>query len=110
MLAAFLTVLLSIGASVFTAIAAHLGSIHTFRRMILGCGGYTLLLCLLSLLMAPNRNMTFCKAMYLMPCLWLCADFMFYRQEKRLTFVPDERKDSDDKKIAAQMESQEKTG
>lgn len=109
-LAAFMTVLLSICAAVFTAIAAHLGSIHTFRRMILGCGGYTLLLCLLSLLMAPNRNMTFCKAMYLMPCLWLCADFMFYRQEKRLTFVPDERKDSDDKKIAAQMESQEKTG
>lgn len=103
--ASFMAVLFSMCAAVFAAIAAFLVSIRTFRSMVLGCTAYTLLLCLLSLLMAPNHNMMFCKAMYLMPCLWLCADFMFYRQEKRLTLVPDEREDSDDKSISQQTES-----
>ena len=42
------------------------------------CAAYTLTLCLISFKIASAHNMTFCKAMYLLPCLWICVDFLFY--------------------------------
>ena len=97
MAASFMTILFSLGASVCAAKAAILISIRTYRGMVLGCAAYTLTLSLLSLHMAWTRSMMFCKAMYVMPCLWLCADFMFNRQREKLTCVPHERRFSDDK-------------
>lgn len=103
--ASLMTILFSLCASVFVAIAAFKVRVHTFRDMILGCVAYMLALCLLSLPMVTDHNMIFCKAMYLMPCLWFCVDFMFYRQERMLVFVPDERKDLDDESILQQTEN-----
>lgn len=97
MAASFMTILFSLGASVCAAKAAILISIRTYRGMVLGCAAYTLTLSLLSLHMAWTRSMMFCKAMYVMPCLWLCADFMFNRQREKLICVPHERRFSDDK-------------
>ncbi len=105
MLASLMTILFSMCASVFMAIAAFMVRLHAFRDVILGCITYTLVLSLLLLPMVSDHNMMFCKAMYLIPCLWLCVDFMFYRQEEKLVFVPDERKDSDEKSISQQTEN-----
>ena len=74
----FMAVLLSVCASAFTAAAAMLVSIRSYKRMIFFCMAYTLTICLISFKIASVHNMTFCKAMYLMPCLWICVDFLFY--------------------------------
>ena len=74
----FMAVLLSVCASAFTAAAAMLVSIRSYKRMIFYCAAYTLTLCLISFKIASAHNMTFCKAMYLLPCLWICVDFLFY--------------------------------
>lgn len=73
-----MAVLLSVCASAFTAAAAMLVSIRSYKRMIFFCMAYTLTICLISFKIASVHNMTFCKAMYLMPCLWICVDFLFY--------------------------------
>lgn len=74
----FMAVLLSVCASAFTAAAAMLVSIRSYKRMMFYCAAYTLTLCLISFKIASAHNMTFCKAMYLLPCLWICVDFLFY--------------------------------
>ena len=74
----FMAVLLSVCASAFTVAAAILVSIRSYKRMIFYCAAYTLTLCLISFKIASAHNMTFCKAMYLLPCLWICVDFLFY--------------------------------
>ena len=48
------------------------------KRMMFYCAAYALTLCLISFKIASAHNMTFCKAMYLLPCLWICVDFLFY--------------------------------
>ena len=74
----FMAVLLSVCASAFTAAAAMLVSIRSYKRMIFFCMAYTLTIGLISFKIASVHNMTFCKTMYLMPCLWICVDFLFY--------------------------------
>ena len=74
----FMAVLLSVCASAFTAAAAMLVSIRSYKRMIFYCAAYTLTLGLISFKIASAHNMTFCKAMYFLPCLWICVDFLFY--------------------------------
>ena len=74
----FMAVLLSVCASAFTAAAAMLVSIRSYKRMMFYCAAYTLTLALISFKIASAHNMTFCKAMYLLPCLWICVDFLFY--------------------------------
>ena len=77
-ISSFMAVLLSVCASAFTAAAAMLVSIRSYKRMIFYCAAYTLTLCLISFKIASAHNMTFCKTMYLLPCLWICVDFLFY--------------------------------
>ena len=74
----FMAVLLSVCASAFSAAAAMLVSIRSYKRMIFFCMAYTLTIGLISFKIASVHNMTFCKTMYLMPCLWICVDFLFY--------------------------------
>jgi len=81
---AFMAVLLSVCASAFTAAAAMLVSIRSYKRMIFFCMAYSLTLCLISFKIASAHNMTLCKAMYLMPCLWICVDFLFYCLKEKL--------------------------
>ncbi|KJJ68073.1 hypothetical protein [Clostridium sp. FS41] len=77
-ISSFMAVLLSVCASAFTAAAAMLVSIRSYKRMIFYCAAYTLTLGLISFKIASAHNMTFCKAMYFLPCLWICVDFLFY--------------------------------
>ena len=57
----FMAVLLSVCASAFTAAAAMLVSIRSYKRMMFYCAAYTLTLCLISFKIASAHNMTFCK-------------------------------------------------
>lgn len=98
MTAVIMTVLFSIAALVPGAIAVMQVSIRSYRGMALGCAAYTLALSLLSLFMARTYHMIFCREMYLMPCLWLCVDFMLYRQKEKLAAVSGEGRFSDEKR------------
>lgn len=97
-IASFMAALLSVCASAFTAAAAMLVSIHSYKKMIFFCMAYALTLCLISLKIASAHNMTFCKAMYLMPCLWICVDFLFYCQKEKLTATAGEGRVWDEEK------------
>ncbi|WP_320959269.1 hypothetical protein, partial [Hungatella effluvii] len=58
-ISSFMAVLLSMCASAFTAAAAMLVSIRSYKRMIVYCAAYTLTLCLISFKIASAHNMTF---------------------------------------------------
>lgn len=94
----FMAVLLSVCASAFTAAAAMLVSIRSYKRMIFYCAAYTLTLVLISLRIASAHNMTFCKAMYLLPCLWICVDFLFYCLKETLAADVSEGRSLDEEK------------
>ena len=94
----FMAVLLSVCASAFTAAAAMLVSIRSYKRMIFFCMAYTLTICLISFKIASVHNMTFCKAMYLMPCLWICVDFLFYYLKETVAAADGEGRVLDEEK------------
>ena len=94
----FMAVLLSVCASAFTAAAAMLVSVRSYKRMIFFCMAYTLTICLISSKMASAHYMTFCKAMYLLPCLWICVDFLFYCMKETLAAADGEGRVLDEKK------------
>lgn len=104
--AVLLTVLFSLAASVLAVTAARRAAIRTYGGMALGCMGYTLALSLLCIPVARTYNMLFCREMYLLPCLWLCVDFMLYRQGEKLAVIPEERRGSDGKSILQRTEGQ----
>ena len=59
---------------------------------------YTLTICLISFKIASVHNMTFCKAMYLMPCLWICVDFLFYYLKETVAAADGEGRVLDEEK------------
>lgn len=97
-IAAFMAVVFSVCASAFAAAAAMLVSIRSYKRMIFSCMAYTMTLCLISFKIASAHSMTFCKAMYLMPDLWICVDFLFYCQKDKLVTATRERRIWDEEK------------
>lgn len=89
--------LLSIFASILVAVTAVMTSIRSYRSLVLSCAAYTLTLCLISLSTASSGKISFCKEMYLMPCLWICIDFMLYWQGRKFDLASHERRLFDEK-------------
>lgn len=96
--------LLSIFATILVAVSAAMTSIRSYKNMVLTCAAYILTLCLISLGTASSGKLSFCKEMYLVPCLWIGIDYMLYWQGRRFDLASHERRLSDDKNTSKATE------
>ena len=78
--------------------------IRSYKNMVLTCAAYILTLCLISLGTASSGKQSFCKEMYLVPCLWIGIDYMLYWQGRRFDLASHERRLSDDKNTSKATE------
>ena len=96
--------LLSIFATILVAVSAAMTSIRSYKNMVLTCAAYILTLCLISLGTVSSGKQSFCKEMYLVPCLWIGIDYMLYWQGRRFDLASHERRLSDDKNTSKATE------